>query len=173
MPLARQSLRPRRIKRRSSLLARCATRCCSAAAATPVRARGRRMHRQDCIFLRAHASPACHRLLPGAPAQLGRCPPCLQVFVAGATGQTGRRVVRELRKRGYTVIAGVRVRGLAVHRAAQGARDWRGHTHSRALDPHRTAAMLRRGMPRASTVRGPQRRGTSCVAPGSSLALLY
>lgn len=36
------------------------------------------------------------------------------VFVAGATGQTGSRVVTELRKRGYKVIAGVRSPGKAA-----------------------------------------------------------
>ena len=35
----------------------------------------------------------------------------MQVFVAGASGSTGRKVVRELRKRGFTVRAGVRVSG--------------------------------------------------------------
>ena len=34
----------------------------------------------------------------------------MQVFVAGASGSTGRKVVRELRERGFAVRAGVRVR---------------------------------------------------------------
>jgi NAD(P)-dependent dehydrogenase (short-subunit alcohol dehydrogenase family) len=34
--------------------------------------------------------------------------PVLQVFVAGATGQTGRRVVEQLRRKGINVRAGVR-----------------------------------------------------------------
>ena len=34
----------------------------------------------------------------------------LQVFVAGATGNTGQRVVRQLSEKGYKVLAGVRVR---------------------------------------------------------------
>ncbi len=34
--------------------------------------------------------------------------PITTVFVAGATGQTGSRVVKQLRQRGYNVIAGVR-----------------------------------------------------------------
>jgi uncharacterized protein YbjT (DUF2867 family) len=36
---------------------------------------------------------------------------CWQVFVAGATGNTGRRVVQQLRAAGYKVKAGVRVSG--------------------------------------------------------------
>lgn len=35
----------------------------------------------------------------------------MQVFVAGSTGNTGRRVVQQLREAGYKVRAGVRVSG--------------------------------------------------------------
>ena len=37
-----------------------------------------------------------------------------KVFVAGASGATGRRVVQELRRKGLSVRAGVRVRTHAV-----------------------------------------------------------
>jgi hypothetical protein len=40
---------------------------------------------------------------------------CVQVFVAGATGRTGRRVVQQLRAAGYKVRAGVRVRPCIRH----------------------------------------------------------
>lgn len=42
-----------------------------------------------------------------------------KVFVAGASGATGRRVVQELRKKGLSVRAGVRVRVHAVHQGLE------------------------------------------------------
>lgn len=50
---------------------------------------------------------------PRASAEPG-VPTITTVFVAGATGQTGSRVVAELRRRGYTVIAGVRSPAKAI-----------------------------------------------------------
>jgi nucleoside-diphosphate-sugar epimerase len=49
--------------------------------------------------------PRCRDALYGA----ARCI-VEQVFVAGSTGNTGRRVVQQLRAAGYKVRAGVRVR---------------------------------------------------------------
>lgn len=68
------------------------------------------------------AGQAAWPSLPAASAEAeagsaGAAQPVSKVFVAGATGQTGRRVVRELRARGFTVVAGVRV---CVHACMHG-----------------------------------------------------
>jgi hypothetical protein len=58
--------------------------------------------------LTAACAPALH------PSAASRAQPHVlpvQVFVAGSTGRTGRRVVQQLRAAGYKVRAGVRVSG--------------------------------------------------------------
>jgi hypothetical protein len=68
----------------------------------------RRCHGNACMCAACHA-PAV------AAAAVG-----WQVFVAGATGNTGRRVVQQLRAAGYKVKAGVRVSGCPVSNAGAG-----------------------------------------------------
>ena len=70
--------------------------------------------RRDALLLPLLAVTAAAVVLPVPRAAAASVPPSLSatVLVAGATGETGRRVVAALRARGYTVLAGVRVRIL-------------------------------------------------------------
>lgn len=77
-------------------------------------ARQRRADRRDGARLRATCSccspPGLSHTSVQRAARNAHAPAChAQVFVAGATGNTGRRVVQQLRAVGYRVRAGVRV----------------------------------------------------------------
>lgn len=113
------------------------------ASAVPLPSKARAMR-----SARTHETPAP----PPLQRQRSRGVPPPQVFVAGATGETGRRVVEQLRAAGVTTVAGVRSIDKAKARSLRRPEEIR-RSYASSL-----AKVLPHQIP-TSTIRRPQKLG--------------